>query len=78
MLQPLSSTLERYASQTLPVVAAACHDCGGASRLLKVCSQDAIVDYFRCDACGNVWTCDKGRTGKVVNRRKLPAWVHSS
>jgi len=68
MLQPLSSTLERVASQTLPVVAAACHDCGGASRLLKACSQDAIVNYFRCDTCGNVWTCGKGGSSGVVTR----------
>jgi|SRR5688572_13778247 hypothetical protein len=35
-----------------------CAKCGQPARLLEV-SSDAIVDYFRCDACGDVWVHDR-------------------
>jgi len=36
-----------------------CHQCGRVGRLLADSSQDAAVDYFRCDHCGSVWAYDK-------------------
>ena len=32
-----------------------CPDCGVPGRLLVTASEYAIVDYYRCDGCGQVW-----------------------
>jgi hypothetical protein len=36
-----------------------CQQCEGPGRVLEAASQTAWVDYYRCDACGHVWTLDK-------------------
>ena len=40
-----------------------CPDCGRRARLLVDALVDAstfaIVDYYRCDSCGEVWACDR-------------------
>jgi hypothetical protein len=36
-----------------------CPQCERPGRLLEAASQNAWVDYYRCDACGHVWTYDK-------------------
>lgn len=41
----------------MPRVCPKCHQVG---RLLEAASQDAVVEYYRCDACGHVWSHDKG------------------
>jgi uncharacterized Zn finger protein len=44
----------------------ACPRCGDpAAHYLTATSQRAVVDYFRCDHCGHVWTEPKaGQTGE--------------
>jgi uncharacterized Zn finger protein len=39
-----------------------CPKCTQHGRHLAASSQHALVDYYRCDRCGHVWTVDK--TGK--------------
>jgi len=29
-------------------------------RLFEHVSQEALVDYYRCDKCGHIWTHHKG------------------
>jgi uncharacterized Zn finger protein len=36
-----------------------CPQCERPGRLLEAASHAAWVDYYRCDACGHVWTQDK-------------------
>ncbi len=36
-----------------------CSQCQRPGRLLEASSQDAWVMYYRCDACGHVWSQDK-------------------
>lgn len=36
-----------------------CTQCHRPGRLLPSSSEGAVVDYYRCDACGHVWTRDK-------------------
>ena len=36
-----------------------CPECKRPGRLLEAASQNAWVNYYRCDACGHVWTYDK-------------------
>ena len=44
-----------------------CPKCGAESpRKLTVLSDMSTVDYFRCDACGYVWTMTKDGT-KVIS-----------
>jgi hypothetical protein len=33
-----------------------CPVCHTPGRLLPDASADAVVDYYRCDTCGRVWT----------------------
>ena len=33
-----------------------CPKCNEPGRLLTDASKDAVVYYYRCDACGRVWT----------------------
>ena len=41
-----------------------CPDCLSEGHRLEFTSNNAAVDYFRCDACGHVWTSPKpGNTG---------------
>ena len=53
-----------------------CPSCRGLrNRWLKQCSQDAIIDYFRCDDCAHVWWIDKpfsGGRGPDVAERPNP------
>ena len=37
-----------------------CAVCHVEGRLLDATSKDAVVDYFRCDRCGRIWTHQKG------------------
>ena len=36
-----------------------CPKCLRRGRHLTASSQQAVVDYFRCDSCGHVWAVDK-------------------
>ena len=36
-----------------------CPKCGIPGRHLVASSENAIVDYYRCDRCGHVWIIDK-------------------
>ena len=36
-----------------------CPKCQAQGRLLEAASQDAVVEYYRCNTCGHVWTRDK-------------------
>ena len=36
-----------------------CPNCQIQGRLLEGPSQDAFVEYYRCDECGHVWTHQK-------------------
>jgi hypothetical protein len=36
-----------------------CSQCQRPGRLLEAASQGAWVTYYRCDACGHVWSQDK-------------------
>ena len=51
----------------------ACPSChGGELRLLDL-SQRAVVDYYRCEACGHVWIVPRegDRTIQHVTRKPL-------
>ncbi len=39
--------------------------CGQPGRLLTWVSYNAWVDYFRCETCGQVWSCKKGTTNVI-------------
>ena len=45
----------------------ACANCGLPARLLDV-SRDSVVDYYRCDACGEVWTHDRADSESAPRR----------
>jgi uncharacterized Zn finger protein len=36
-----------------------CPKCQTLGRHLAATSENAVVDYYRCDRCGHVWTIDK-------------------
>lgn len=36
-----------------------CPECKNDGRLLDRISKDALVEYYRCDKCGCIWTHDK-------------------
>ena len=36
-----------------------CSICQVQGRLLEHTSQDALVEYYRCDECGHIWTHEK-------------------
>jgi len=38
-----------------------CPACDNVGNLLKSVSQDADVDYYRCQACAHVWSVPKGK-----------------
>jgi uncharacterized Zn finger protein len=45
-----------------------CPKCrAGAPRLLAVLSEISTVNYYRCDACGHVWTVSKDGRRLVSN-----------
>lgn len=51
-------------------------NCKAPGSHLSASSQYALVDYFRCQVCGHVWTEDKNRRDKHardVTDRKKPA-----
>jgi uncharacterized Zn finger protein len=35
----------------------ACPDCGTPERRLSI--RSSLVEYYRCDNCGGIWTIDK-------------------
>jgi hypothetical protein len=37
-----------------------CANCGKPGRFLESVSKNAWVDYYRCDACGQLWVYDRG------------------
>ena len=43
-----------------------CPSCRDVSSRHLNLSQEATVDYFRCDKCGHVWTADK-QTHEPIN-----------
>ena len=48
-----------------------CPQCGRTGRFLEQSSQGSVVDYYRCDGCGHVWTtpkCDPYTTNDVTER----------
>ena len=50
-------------------------------RWLETCSQDAYVNYYRCEPCGHVWTVPKNDPNGLVTPvttkadRVLPAAI---
>jgi uncharacterized Zn finger protein len=36
-----------------------CSHCGHPGRRLEYVSDHAWVDYYRCETCGQVWSCEK-------------------
>ena len=44
-----------------------CPVCGGERRLLKASTDLASVKYYRCDACGHVWTTKKGNSDMITH-----------
>ena len=34
-----------------------CPDCGKPERRLSI--RSSLVEYYRCDSCGGIWTIDK-------------------
>lgn len=51
-----------------------CQQCRQPGRLLDAISKQAYVDYYRCDACGAVWTHQKHDTASPPT----PITVHES
>ena len=51
-----------------------CSKCQQPSRRLEFVSNNAWVDYFRCETCGQVWACEKGTTTviHIATAQKLP------
>ena len=43
-----------------------CPTCMQHGRHLVASSQNASVDYYRCDRCGHVWAIDKKGNSKDV------------
>jgi hypothetical protein len=44
-----------------------CPKCLHQGRHLAASSEYALVDYYRCDRCGHVWTLDKkGKSRNVT------------
>jgi uncharacterized Zn finger protein len=43
-----------------------CPKCTHHGRHLAASSQNALVDYYRCDRCGHVWTIDKNGNARDV------------
>jgi uncharacterized Zn finger protein len=39
-----------------------CSHCGQPGRLLEMVSLQPLVDYYRCDSCGQVWAVNKADT----------------
>jgi hypothetical protein len=53
-----------------------CRNCQIQGRLLEGPSEDAFVEYWRCDRCGHIWTHDKANPNlppKDVTVRKSEA-----
>jgi rubredoxin len=59
-LQPAGSSPEPqlFAEESLPH--RNCPICTVQGRLFEHVSQEALVDYYRCDKCGHIWTHHKG------------------
>ena len=36
-----------------------CPKCHRVGRHLIASSENSVVDYYRCDSCGHVWTLDR-------------------
>ena len=57
-----------------------CPVCERSARWLDAASQDAHVDYYRCDGCGHVWNVPKGQPDAprktVVQGRPYSAVSH--
>ena len=55
-----------------------CPSCGGPNfRHLQAPSDQASVNYYRCNQCGHVWTTKKGDSGKITHvTEKAPAPEH--
>jgi len=43
------------------VPATLCPKCRRTGRHLAASSSDAVVDYYRCESCGHVWSIDKSQ-----------------
>jgi len=39
-----------------------CPKCAKLGRFLPATSENAVVNYHRCDSCWHVWTVDKTKT----------------
>ena len=44
-----------------------CPICQAQGRLLENVSQDALVEYYRCDKCSHIWTHDKTNPNSPPN-----------
>lgn len=49
-----------------------CPNCRVRGRLLEQTSKDALVEYYRCDKCGHVWTHDKRDPERIEHITELP------
>ena len=48
-----------------------CPNCGAiVARALDAASQDAHVNYYRCQSCGHIWTTTKD--GSAIVRHVTP------
>ena len=48
-----------------------CSKCQQPSRRLEFVSNNAWVDYFRCETCGQVWACEYPDRAEAVSRPTL-------
>ena len=55
-----SVVLEGTEAREVMMPARICSKCQTAGRHLAATSENAVVDYYRCDRCGHVWAIDKG------------------
>jgi Zn-finger nucleic acid-binding protein len=46
-------------SREFTMAARICPKCQMPGRHLAATSENAVVDYYRCDGCGHVWAIDK-------------------
>jgi len=49
-----------------------CPNCQIQGRLLEGPSQDSMVEYWRCDQCGHVWSHDKSNPNAPRNDVTVP------
>jgi protein-arginine kinase activator protein McsA len=56
----------------------ACESCGQPAQLLIETSKMAMVDYYRCDTCGDVWVHDRQDPELAPERVTRPATARAN